>query len=207
MNYWQKSMFHLFETICIRKAMPHNLSYHQDRVTRTFQELFPYAKAIPDLAQLIKVPDVPDDAIFKCRFLYNESDWSVEFAEFTPRMVTSLKTVSVDNLNYKHKYLNRRKIDELFTHRGKCDDVLIVRNGYITDSSIANIVFKHEEQWYTPAEPLLPGTCRARLLARGIIRERKISQDDLSQFSHWMLINAMNDFDLTRAYPVDKISF
>lgn len=195
-------MFPLFETIRIEHSVPQNLSYHQERVNRAFHDLFAGTRLIPDLAQLIKVPDGLPDSLHKCRFLYNRTEWSTEFSAYIPKKVTTLKLVTVDHINYGHKYTNRKTLDELFSLREGCDDVLIVRNGYLTDSSIANILFSKDSKWYTPALPLLEGTCRARLLDQGIVREDNITLQNFRNYSHFMLINAMNDFDADRISPV-----
>ena len=72
------------------------------------------------------------------------------------------------------KLRQRGKLNELFAKKGSCDDVIIVRNGLITDSSYANLIFFDGREWITPKVPLLEGTCRARLLASGKIKTGNI---------------------------------
>ena len=107
----------------------------------------------------------------------------------------SLKLVAIDHLDYTLKYSNREKLEALFAQRGKCDDVLIVRKGRITDSSYANVVFYDGEDWWTPDLPLLEGTCRARLLDQGDIKEAPLMVEDLKKFLGLKLINALRDMD------------
>jgi 4-amino-4-deoxychorismate lyase len=45
-----------------------------------------------------------------------------------------------------------------------CDDIIIVRNGFVTDASYANLIFRKGDEWFTPATFLLAGTMRAFLL-------------------------------------------
>lgn len=92
------------------------------------------------------------------------------------------------------------------TQKNDADDILIVRHGLITDTSFSNILLLDGMQWVTPAEPLLAGTCRARLLQQQRIIAKTIHLEDLSKYSHFMLINAMRDFDLTRAVSVSTQS-
>jgi 4-amino-4-deoxychorismate lyase len=99
--------------------------------------------------------------------------------------------VTDDDIDYRFKYADRRRLQSLFARRGDCDDVLIVRNGLLTDTSYCNIVLYDGQDWWTPDTPLLPGTARQRLLDEGLIRERRIRVEDLPRFEHIRLINAM----------------
>ncbi len=74
------------------------------------------------------------------------------------------------------------------------DDILIVKQGLLTDTSIANIAFYNGTHWYTPAHPLLKGTKRAALLEEGILQEKDIRPENLSSFSTVRLFNAMIDW-------------
>ncbi|MDQ1268165.1 MAG: 4-amino-4-deoxychorismate lyase, partial [Campylobacterota bacterium] len=84
----------------------------------------------------------------------------------------------------------------LYAQRGECDDVLIVKNSLISDTTIANIAFFDSRRWVTPRAPLLKGTTRERLLRDGKIFEADIAINDLEKFSHVALMNAMIDFDI-----------
>lgn len=109
------------------------------------------------------------------------------------------------NIDYTHKFCNRSRLQALNTF-GAHTDVIIVKNGMITDSSIANLLFWDHKHWYTPSMPLLKGTTRARLLHQGRIIPRCIKPSDLRGFSKIMMINALNDFDKNRAIPIECIA-
>ena len=47
-----------------------------------------------------------------------------------------------------------------------------MKQGLLTDTSIANIALSDGTHWYTPAHPLLKGTKRAALLEEGILQEK-----------------------------------
>ena len=52
--------------------------------------------------------------------------------------------------------------------RGACDEILIIKDGHITDTSISNIVFRLPDGWWlTPFTPLLKGIMRTYLLESG----------------------------------------
>lgn len=85
------------------------------------------------------------------------------------------------------------------TQKSECDDILIIKNGVVSDTSFANIIFFDGQRWVTPKIPLLEGTCRARLIANNTIISQEITLNDLKLFSKFMIINAMLDFDTQRA--------
>ena len=102
--------------------------------------------------------------------------------------------VTSDGLDYTYKSSNRQKLDELFKQKGEADDILIIRDGFLTDTSIANIALWNGEQWETPEKPLLEGTMRASLLGKGLIVPAAIRPHDLSRYSRVRLFNAMIGF-------------
>ena len=77
----------------------------------------------------------------------------------------------------------------------KKEKIVIVKQGFITDTSYANIVFFDGHKWFTPVSPLLKGTKRTFLLDKKIIEETEIRIDDLEKFKKARLINAMIDFE------------
>ena len=118
-------------------------------------------------------------------------------------MVASLRLVTSDKIDYSYKRTNREGLNELFGRRGNADDILIVKDGYLTDTSIANIALYDGNSWYTPAHPLLRGTKRAELLDNQLIVEKDISWLQLDDYTHIMLFNAMIDWERI-IIPVDR---
>ena len=83
----------------------------------------------------------------------------------------------------------------LFARRDEADDVLIVSpEGRLKDTSVANIALKIDGAWWTPSEPLLPGTMREKLLYEGRVKERDLKITDLKQADSLALMNAMIGF-------------
>jgi 4-amino-4-deoxychorismate lyase len=93
---------------------------------------------------------------------------------YRPAVVRTLKVVHADDIDYSLKYLDRTCLTGLID-RGVADDVLIVKNGFVTDTSYSNIVFTDGLRWIMPDTPLLRGTMREKLLIEGTIREKKIN--------------------------------
>ena len=132
--------------------------------------------------------------MFKCRITYDDNSKDVQFIPYTPREIQRLKIVEDNDIHYEHKFADRNNLDRLFSLRGDCDDVLIIKNGRVTDSSYANIVFKRNKHWYTPWSALLKGTMRQNLLEYNDIMEEDIYVEDIKNFESFKLINAMMGF-------------
>ena len=79
-------------------------------------------------------------------------------------------------------------------HKREQDEILITRNGLLTDTSIANIALFNGKEWHTPKHPLLKGVQRAALIDKHLIREKEITVDQLFNYSQICLFNAMIDF-------------
>lgn len=197
-------MFHLFETIQVRDGVPQHLSWHQARLNDSYCRYFKrFGGAV--LEEVIRVPGAYRQGIVKCRFLYNRSAYSAEFFHYSPRTIRSLKLVEGDHIEYSMKYTGRDSLEQLARLKGDCDDILVVQNGRITDTSYTNIVLFNGEMWVTPIYPLLHGTCRARLIKEGRIREGDIRVEDLKHYKTFRLINAMMDFNTQEEMEVTNI--
>ncbi|GAB3170313.1 hypothetical protein GCM10027291_21870 [Telluribacter humicola] len=143
------------------------------------------------MADLLSVPDSLSTGTYKCRLTYGEQVESIEWEPYTPRPIRSLQVVHDVSIDYGHKYRDRQQLNALAEQRGTCDDVLIVQQGLVTDTSYCNVAFYDGEQWLTPSTPLLPGTQRAFLLDQGIIEEAPIRVEELDRYSEVKLFNAM----------------
>jgi len=195
-------MCRLFETIRIDNGIPSNLGLHEQRLNRSRRELFDLNDELR-LSEYTRVPEEFRSGVYRCRVIYGQTIVSTEFTPYVPAAVQTLRLVHADTLTYDHKYLDRSSLTGLI-NRDLADDILIVREGCVTDSSYANIVFTDGRQWLTPDTPLLPGTMRERLLRDGIIEAERITVDTLGRFTHFRLINAMLGFD-SPLLPIENI--
>ena len=149
----------------------------------------------PDLEQWLCKVTVPSTGLYKCRIVYDQLSKEVSFTPYSPKRIRRVRVVEDNSIDYAHKFTDRTSIDQLFLQRGDCDDVLIVKNGKVTDCSFSNIVFRKGDQWVTPDTPLLEGTMRQRLLDENLIRSREIRGDDIRSFDTFRIINAMLEFE------------
>lgn len=98
------------------------------------------------------------------------------------------------DVNYERKFLDRSALDEIFAKRGANDDVLIEKNGILTDTTIANIAILQNDIWITPKNHLLKGTIRQRLLNNSFLIERNFGIKELLSAQSFAILNAMIDF-------------
>lgn len=196
-------MFPLVETIKILNGKALNLQYHQKRFDYSFESYFK-KKPFCTLQNAISVPEEFTGGVVKLRLLYGKDDYKLEFSCYRPHRTHTLKLIENNEIDYSLKFTDRSQINSLLKQREDCDDILIVKNGFISDTSIANIVFHNGHEWVTPATPLLKGTCREKLLNEGKIKEEVITIDDLFKFRSFSLINAMNCGDFV-PIPIENI--
>jgi 4-amino-4-deoxychorismate lyase len=188
-------MSRLLESIRLQNGNFHRLSYHQQRMDRSVKELSGEKNSI-NLFEDLKKHKLPAKVgLFKCRVVYTKQIESVEFIPYETKPVNSLKVVYDQEIEYSHKYTDRNTIGALFNQRQYCDDILIIKNGFVTDSSYSNIIFYDGVNWITPATPLLMGTMRQFLLDTAEIKAAPIQVQDIPSFRSFRLINAMLAFD------------
>lgn len=187
-------MCQLLETIKCIDGKLENLGFHQARFSQARKSKFGAQKEIL-LDEQIHVPDFAQSGLFRCRVIYGNQIEKIEFIPHVYRVINSLRLVEDENIDYQFKYADRKNLEALFEKRGECDDIIIVKNGLITDSFAANLVFFDGKKWWTPDSPLLGGTQRARLLKEGIIATTRISKFNFRRFQIAGLINAMNTLE------------
>ncbi|MDU1889806.1 MAG: aminotransferase class IV [Dysgonomonas sp.] len=180
------------EAIKVLDGQFHNLSFHQKRLDKTLLSFS--SKSFIDLSK-IEVPSQYKKGLVKCRILYSLTDFHVEFNPYTRKVINSLKLIHCNTIDYTFKYADRQPISELLSHKENCDDILIVKNGYITDTSFSNVVFENESGLFTPSTYLLRGTKREYLLQKGIIKSTEIKPEDIKYYSKLYMINAMVDIE------------
>jgi len=180
-----------FETIRCEDYEVFNLEYHEKRV----------AKAVALNLNLQEYLYAPSNELLRCKVIYDENSiLSVEFFPYKKREINSFKIIEDDKIEYSKKYLDRSSIDSMYEKRGSCDEIIIIKNGLVTDTSIANIAIYDGTTWLTPKKPLLEGTTRARLLKEGSLVEKDIDLEMLKQSKKLALMNAMIDFDVIEDY-------
>ena len=182
-----------------------NLLFHNQRFNNSRRELLDIEAPI-DLQDLIVLPKILlPNQIYKCRILYDTEIHQIEFVPYTPKKIQSLQLVHTSQLDYAHKFADRTALRSLLQKKGKANGILIVKNGWITDTSYANVALFDGQQWFTPSTPLLEGTKCAQLLQQNILTIADIRVSDLKHFEKLRLVNSMMDWENSIEVEVGKI--
>lgn len=196
----------LVESLKLKDGVLYNLDYHQKRLNYSLNEVFPLSNGI-DLEREIIIPEDCHMGTFKVRVSYGPAVEKVEIDPYVFRMIQSLRVLHHNSIDYHLKYSERRMLQELFNERGECDDIIIIKNGFVTDSFAANLLFFDGKQWFTSTTPLLKGTKRQWLLEKGLIVEKEIREQDIPDYRNVGLVNAMIDMDEMPVVDIKSIRF
>jgi 4-amino-4-deoxychorismate lyase len=182
----------LFETIRISDVEARHLQWHEGRMNRARLELWNIREPV-NLREIIRVPSEFRSGLVRCNVHYGPYIESITFKLYDKKSIRSLRMVKNDTIDYHVKYFDRSLLESLLDLRGECDDIMIIKNGLVTDTSMSNLIFSDGTNWVTPAKPLLRGTCRERLLSEGKISIAAIHSEDIYKYTGVKLINAMRD--------------
>lgn len=196
-------MCRFIETIRVDNKTFLQLQWHEDRMNRTRRVFFGDVPDI-DLTQVLQCPESMNSSIYKCRIVYGSSIESIEFEPYMIKKIRSLQLIVDDDIDYAFKYENRLRFHHHLS-QAVADEIIIVRDGRITDTSFSNLVFWDGNKWLTPTTYLLNGTQRQYLLQQGDIVETEIKPSDLKQFRAVKLINAMLDLNTSPLIDISRI--
>ncbi|MCR8710609.1 aminotransferase class IV family protein [Aliarcobacter butzleri] len=184
-----------FETIKCEDFEVFNLDYHQKRVANTIGLNINLQEYINPISE----------ELLRCKLIYDENGVvDVLYFPYKKREIQSFKIIFDNEIEYSKKYLNRTKLDELYEKRDDCDEVIIIKNEIVTDTTIANIAIFYENSWITSKNCLLGGTTRARLLEEKKLFEKDITLDMLKNASKVALMNAMIGFDEIKSFKIKE---
>ena len=175
------------ETIRVEDGTFVRPELHLQRMRQTVREAYGVASGF-DLADG-SIPLQHRKGTVKCRIVYGRSLSEISFAPYVPREIRSLRLVAADDeLDYHLKYADRSALARLLQRRDDCDEILIVRDGAITDTSYSNVAFFDGRKYVTPDTFLLNGMRRQYLLGTGVLTECRITPSDLGGFERVVLI-------------------
>ena len=180
----------LFETIRIENGVAHNLKYHNARLNYTRKHLFGTTDEI-DIEKYLT--DIPSLGLYRAKLIYDRNIQDITYYIYKAKTIQTFRLLRAD-INYRYKYLNRAHINTLIEKCRESDEIIIIKDELLTDTTIANIALRQDGIWYTPAEPLLQGTTRARLLDEGKVITKNIKAADIDSYDGLALMNAMIGF-------------
>ena len=194
-------MFPLFESICIEDYKLKKLELHQKRMDNSYLKYFK-TKNKWSIKKIFHSLKIQSNHKYKLKINYSDIEYEIRLEKYSKNKIKSLKCVELNNYSYDLKYTDRSVINRL---KSFCDDILIIKNGLVTDSSYCNIVFFDGLRWVTPKQPLLKGVQRNFLLTKKKIFEKKIYVNQISKYKSFVLINSMIEFNITDAINTNKI--
>ena len=196
-------MSRFIESIKIEDQKAFLLDLHQKRVNQTFAH-FGKEGSI-DLAKIFKNLEHDEDGLYKLRIVYDlDKKFTTQLIPYAIPEIENFQLVENNSYDYSFKFEDRKEFERMKT-KAKTEEIIVVKNNHITDTSYTNILFLKGKEWFTPTTFLLNGVMRQHLLHEKKIKETEITLQNIKEFSHFQLINAMNDFDDMFIYPIERI--
>ncbi|RLJ34662.1 4-amino-4-deoxychorismate lyase [Chryseobacterium sp. 7] len=196
-------MSQFIESIKVEDQEIFLLDLHQKRVNQTFSH-FGKEDSI-DLAKIYKNLQHDEDGLFKLRIAYDlDKRIRTQMIPYAIPEIQDFKLVENNSFDYSFKFEDRKELDKM-KMKAKAEEIIIVKNNHITDTSFSNLLFLKGKDWFTPSTYLLNGVQRQHLLKQKKIKETEITLQNIKQFTHFQIINALNDFDDMFIYPIDRI--
>jgi len=189
----------LFETIKIEDGKVFNIEWHNKRFNKSRQELLNLSNEL-NLLDYISTP--PTLGLYRCKVVYDKNIISVDYFPYQTKVFKTFK-ITPSEINYDYKYFNREVFDSLKSDG--FDDIIIEKNGFLTDTFIANIAFYDGAHWLTPKVPLLEGTTRAHLLQEGFLKEYPIKKERIKNYTFFALMNSMIGFSIQKSVYITDI--
>jgi len=190
------------ETIRLENSRFFLLELHQKRINEVFYHF--NKKNIYNLKDYIYEIKYDTKNKYKIRVIYDlHGKIDIEITPYFLKINESFELIKVDDLEYSFKFENRENIEK-FKSKSTSDEVIFYKNGKITDTSISNLIFKKGEEWFTPETTLLNGVMREFLIKTKQIKIMNINLDNIYDFSHFQMINAMMPFG-TKEYEITLI--
>lgn len=200
-------MCRFIETILFENGKMPLIHWHEQRFAKTQSASF--GKIIyPSLEKIVLHANVPQERQirYKCRVVYDAADATVEFSVYKRKTIDKLIVQTANEIDYCFKHENREQLNFLCKGLQPDEEVLIVKNKLLTDTSFTNIALFDGTQWLTPAKPLLQGVQRNYLLSQKIILAKDISLQALKDYSKIKLFNALNDWNDAWELDIKNIS-
>ena len=196
-------MSRFIESVKIEDQKAFLLDLHQKHVNQTFAH-FGKEGSI-DLAKIFKNLEHDEDGLYKLRIVYDlDKKFTTQLIPYAIPEIENFQLVENNSYDYSFKFEDRKEFERMKT-KAKTEEIIVVKNNHITDTSYTNILFLKGKEWFTPTTYLLNGVMRQNLLHEKKIKETEITLQNIKEFSHFQLINAMNDFDNMFIYPIERI--
>jgi len=197
-------MSQFIESIKIEDQEIFLLELHQKRMNNTFSH-FGKEGSI-DIAKIFKELEHDEGGLYKLKITYDlNKNYRTQLIPYAISEIDDFQLVENNVYDYSFKFEDRKEFEKMI-NKAKASEIIIVKNNHITDTSFSNLLFLKGKDWFTPNTFLLNGVQRTHLLKNKKIKEAEITLQSIKEYSHFQLINAMNDFDDMFIYPISKIT-
>lgn len=164
-------MSQFIESIKVEDQEVFLLELHQKRVNQTFSH-FGKEDSI-DLAKIYKNLQHDEDGLFKLRISYDlDKRIRTQMIPYAIPEIQDFKLMENNSFDYSFKFEDRKELDKM-KMKSKAEEIIIVKNNHITDTSFSNLLFLKGKDWYTPNTYLLNGVQRQHLLKQKRSKKRK----------------------------------
>ncbi len=174
----------------------YNFKFHHEKINDKLQD---YLKNLESESEkIIRLFLAKDGEIRLTSSAYKEQN-----KDKSHYISLAMQPVNSEDLSLYHKTTNRSVYENAIGENQDCDDILLWNEaGNITESTISNVIFKKDSEYYTPPVScgLLSGTYRAHLISQGHLKERIIPKAEINLYSEIYLINSVRG-----KYPVKLI--
>ena len=196
-------MSQFIESIKVEDTEIFLLDQHQKRVNETFSY---FGKEVSiNIDEIFKSLKHDEDGLYKFKINYDlTGKYRTQMIPYAMSEIANFQLVENNSYDYSFKFEDRKELEKMKI-LSKAAEIIIVKNNHITDTSYSNLLFKKGKDWFTPKTFLLNGVQRQSLLKAKKIKEAEITLQNLSEYSHFQLINALNEADDSYSYPIDRI--
>ena len=188
------------ETLRLQDGQVLHLEYHRRRLAASLEAHGMVLAKARDCAERMSSWAMEESrkhatGIYRASFTLSlDGQISLRCIPYSRPVLRSFRLVEAEELEYSYKYADRRALEAIAGTCGPNEVALVVQGGLLTDSTFSNIVCQSRSgELFTPANPLLRGTCRERCLEKGLLQAVDIPASEMGQFESIHLINAMNE--------------
>ena len=200
----------IFETIKTVDGQPWALSRHMRRAlnsARRNDQPFPNEDQIRSaVAETIAASPYP---IGRLRLLFGVNGYFCtthqEYLEINTSAKLGIRHLDAEvsvPVEKRYPYTQNLQILGEAKSSGFDDYILVNRDGFITETAIANLVFQLDGEWITPplSDGVLPGVMRALLVEKNGVIVRQIQANPLNQIESGFVVSS-----LKIAQPIGRI--
>ena len=199
----------LLETIRWADGQFAHLERHQSRLDDSQKAVFGHQVSVIDLQMTLAESMANYDfgkQVMKCRVIYGRKLERIEFVPYRKKTIVHLQCIYIDAHKELHKWEDRSCYQVLLAQKGNADEILIIRDGNVTDISYANVALYDGLTWWTPAQPFLKGVTLTRLLETGVLQPKFIHVNDLSEYQKIRIFNAMIPWESALDVDIDCVT-